>query len=337
MRSLIDVQHALAPGEPIRAAIGRAFSLAMVAAVLFEVFMIAVKDIRPIGEYAPWAEDPYDVFTSFGIFVVACVCGLAIGRLPLFRRSQPLPVVRAAGLMRAVAIIDLAVAAVLGSAWLSVFFVPWSIVSITSALIGALALESLVVVLALLALWRAGQTIGRRTAPSDRPDWLDDALSLMGRRVDVRSLERLSGWIRAHRGAATVGTAFYFGAFFAIGAWIEGDPVALVVLIWLIGTAAMFAMLTVVGTYLRLVASRTEVVGSEKRRSPVTIAAVAACAVVPVTLAFRDMLWWIVGTTAAQAAINDLAALLLLAWSIVFAVALIVVGIARRKVAAPRL
>ena len=65
--------------------------------------------------------------------------------------------------------------------------------------------------------------------------------------------------------------------------------------IWIdvvVGGSGMFAFLVMAGAYVRLVGADRPAAGMRRR---IIDAAVVGCAAVPVELAFREWLWWIVG------------------------------------------
>ena len=87
-----------------------------------------------------------------------------------------------------------------------------------------------------------------------------------------------------------------------------------------IGTGAMLAFLAIVGTYLGLVRGAS----MSSRPSSITRAAIAAAASLPVAVAFRDGLGWIVGSNAVEARLEQLAALLTAIAAGTFALTLLV-------------
>lgn len=77
----MDALHASSAFLPVadarRPPIGRAILGAMLAAGLFELFAVGAKEIRPLGDHAPWMDDPYDVVTSFAMFFLPIVGAFA--------------------------------------------------------------------------------------------------------------------------------------------------------------------------------------------------------------------------------------------------------------------
>ena len=82
-----------------RPRIGRAVIGTMLVAGLFEAFALGVKEFRPLGDHAPWMDDPYDVVTSFAIFFIPIVGAFSAVRLVLCRRFEPLPISRVIDLL----------------------------------------------------------------------------------------------------------------------------------------------------------------------------------------------------------------------------------------------
>ena len=77
----MDALHASSAFLPVadarRPPIGRAILGAMLAAGQFELFAVGAKEIRPLGDHAPWMDDPYDVVTSFAMFFLPIVGAFA--------------------------------------------------------------------------------------------------------------------------------------------------------------------------------------------------------------------------------------------------------------------
>ena len=99
MDALVDSSAHLRVADPRRPAIGRAIVGAMLVAGLFEVFALGTKELRSLGDHAPWMDDPYDVVTSFAIFFIPIVGALSVVRLALCRRFEPLPLSRVIDLL----------------------------------------------------------------------------------------------------------------------------------------------------------------------------------------------------------------------------------------------
>jgi hypothetical protein len=312
----------LAVGDPRRAPIGRAVGLTLVASALFVAFAVGVKDIPSFGEHAPWNEDPYDAVFSFAIFFVPLIVALLALRLALCRRTEPLPIARVIDVIRgcrlALGIVTVGVAA----GWVSVMTSIDALGSTTSRfLIAGLGLETSVAAVALAALWMSTNgpaSIGPR--PSSGPDWLTDASILAGRLAP-----RLGGeGTFARREATTIGrtlvvairrfpfsaafvAALLFGIFVGLAATLEGDPPILILLLGAVGTGGMLAFFVTAGAYLGLVRRDSQGIHLP---GPLGRAALAAATSLPLAVAFRDSLWWVVGSDVASGRLDQLAELL---------------------------
>lgn len=113
-------------------------------------------------------------------------------------------------------------------------------------------------------------------------------------------------------------------------ALVEGDAAVLAAMLAVIGASGMLAFLVVVGAYLDLVRPAHELATRPRTLLPFVAAAMS----VPVAVAFRDHLWWIVGSTGDRAGIGDLALLLVIAAIASFLVALLVTTVRREAVRA---
>jgi hypothetical protein len=88
----------------------------------------------------------------------------------------------------------------------------------------------------------------------------------------------------------------------------------------------MFAFLVVAGSYLGVVRSGTPLTGARRR---LVDAAVVACVAALIALAFRNSLWWAVGTNANAAGNGQFAGLLGLAVAVAFGAGFAIESIAR--------
>lgn len=325
----------LAVGDLRRPLIGRGVALTLLAAMLFVGFSVGVKDIRFLSAAAPWGEDPYDAFFSLAMFFVAIVAVICTVRMLLCRRSEPLPIVRIIDLVRGCRVILVSIFVTLAAGWMSVALAGSALASPTVDLLAAgLAIDTLIALLAAVVLWVSARGFDYSMAsPSASQDWLSDAIDLgmrigdrlgpgsaLGLRLVRAADQTLVVAIRRHRLIAALVVALSFGAFVGLGASIEQDPPILVFLIVAIGTGAMLAFLTIVGTYLGLVRGAS----MSRRPSAIIRAAIAAAASLPVAVAFRDALWWIVGSNAVDARLEQLAALLTAIAAGTFALTLLV-------------
>jgi len=132
--------------------------------------------------------------------------------------------------------------------------------------------------------------------------------------------------LRCHPLLWAATASFAFGALLTAGAAQEEgfSPVLIVFLI--VGTCGMFAFLVMGGGYLGVVRSAQPASGTRRR---LIDAVTLACASAPVTIAFRDSLWWLIGTRAADARVLQLVVLLAFGSALVF---LVVLGAKRSPV-----
>jgi hypothetical protein len=311
-----------------RPRIGRAILGALVITGLFEIFAFAAKEFSPVGDHAPWMDDPYDVVTSFALFFIPIVGGVSAVRLVLCRRWEPLPLDRLTGLAHGCVVLLVIASAVAASDWIAVLRgtdrASWT--SATPILVAGLGVMTVGLA---LAAGRLGIEI-RRLSASDRgdprgPDWLADATTLALRLA--RRLGRIepgathvivlvdrgpSAWVRRHAIAATALAASGVAALFGLASLREGDGVSLLVFVLVVAWSGTFAFLLAVGPYLGLVRSTGVMTGARRR---LLDALVIGCASVPITVAFRDGLWALVGSSAAQAGLGELDRLVLLVLS----------------------
>lgn len=337
---------ALAVGDPRRRAIGRGIRMSLIVGALFCVVSVGVKDYKPLTDFAPWAEDPYDAFVSFGMFFVAMVAGLSLLRLPACRANEPLPISRAAGMLRAATILLATTIITFGASWISVASAGrpdhWD--PKTTALIAVLALETVIAIAAARSLVLASRGIADLNDRAAGPDWVDDLVLVADRasrrfgaasplvaRLVAFGDQVVASSLRTHSGRGAIILSASLGVFFAVGALLEGDPALLAVLIGLIGTAGTFAFASAAGAYLGLVASGTSPRSKTSPRSSFVLAAIVMSASVTIALAFRDSLWWLIGSDATDAKLPELAALLGLVAIASFVIALVALTVIRRR------
>lgn len=107
-------------GDPGRPAIRRAVFGTLLAAAVFSVLTGPVKQIAALYDHAPWLNDPYDVVVSFAMFFVPLTAACCLTRVPLCRRSEPLPVARVQDLLRGCRVVVCVMAVTLLTEWASV-------------------------------------------------------------------------------------------------------------------------------------------------------------------------------------------------------------------------
>jgi hypothetical protein len=323
MDALVAAPNVVPVADTRRPRIGRAVRATFAAAGLFEVFVLGVKELRPLGDHAPWMDDPYDVVTSFAVFFVPLVGGLSAVRLALCRRAEPLPVARLWDLLHGCAVLLAIMLATVSSDWIAVLLgsdrAAWS--SVTPALVAGLAGVTVVAALAAAALLAVGRRLpSSRRSTAGEIDWLADATLLasrLSRRLGplepvgsalIRAVERhVWAWIRRHPVTAAAAAAMGFAAVFDVGSLREGYSLPLLGFVWLVAWCGMFVLLVVSGSYIGLVRAPVALRG---RRRRLLDAVLAGSASVPVALAFRDSLWWLVGTSVERSSLGDLDRLL---------------------------
>ncbi len=291
----------------------------MLVAALFEAFAYGGKAFRPLGDHAPWMDDPYDVVTSFAIFFIPIVGAFSAVRLALCRRFEPLPLSRVIDLLHGCVVLLVVVVLTAASDWIAVATGAdrgsWT--SVTPGLVAGLGLVTL---FALLAA-RAVVTESRRLPRLDRasvaaPDWLADATVIAGRisqhlgrlqpaasRI-VRIVDgRVWALVRRRPITAAVIAAAGFAALFAVGALREGYSLPLLAFVIVVAWCGMFVFLVPTGSYLGLVRSPVRISGVRRR---LLDAALVGSGSVPIALAFRDYLWSLVGSSSERAGLGDL-------------------------------
>jgi hypothetical protein len=328
-----EAASALPVGDPRRPAMGRALGSALLTAAVFSAATGPVKQIPVLYDHAPWVNDPFDTVVSFAMFFVPLLAVYCLARVPLCRRSEPLPRSRATDLMRGCRLMLAVAAATLLTEWVSVAAganrSQWN--GATWLQVGLLAAMTVLTVRAIVELYRV-PALSRPARADAQPtvDWLTDI-------VAVAAL--LSNWLGplhrpalvavswADRRLVTVvrrhplWAAAIAAALFGVGVGglqsINEGYIALAALLTIsLLSCGMFAFLVAAGSYVGLVRSNRALVG---RRRQVLDAATATCLGLLVVLAFRNSLWWLVSSNAVAAGISQTYALLGLAALAIFA------------------
>ena len=326
----------LFPGDLRRPEIGRAVRAALLAAAAFEVFTIATKLVHPIYVDVPWAEDPYDTFVSLALFFVPLAGFVAGTRLMLCRRSEPLPVTRLTGVVRATWLVLAVALATLAADWAGVLLGGRSdggqgAIAAASAL--ALALTTCVVVAGTIALAR----VRIEPVDADLPDGIADGLTLACEWADRlgpagRPLAmvatfadvRMAPLVRRRPVTASALVALAFATALALTSIREDGPSPVVVLVGAVALCAMFAFVVAGGAWLGLVAPSS----STDTHRRLVRAAAAAAAAVPASLAFRDVIWSATGL-GGQPGPADVAVLVAAAGAVTFVSVLTVLTLRR--------
>ena len=320
-------------GDPRRAALGRAVFGTLRLAGLFFLFAVPAKQFKGVYVHAPWLNDPFDTVYSFAMFFVPLVAALVIVQVSLCRKAEPLAAWRVRAVVRGCRVTVLVICATLLSCWSSVAVAAnraaWNTVS--AILIAALALVTGFAVRIGARLWRL-ESLGARPAPAlGAVDWLGDAVAVARRQAQwlgplrANALAMLT-WgermllvrLRRHPlwGAATAALVFALGAGINQGVR-EGYALSATVLTVALLTAGIYAFLVLIGAYLGLVASAAPLSGARRRLAD---GVVGGCVAAVLALAFRNSLWFVVGSKASAAGAAQFALLLALAVALGFAV-----------------
>jgi hypothetical protein len=327
-----DCQEApvLTVGDPSRPLIRRAIIAVLLAAAVFSVTAGPVKQIKVLYNHAPWLDDPYDTFVSFAMFFVPLLTVGCLARVVLCRRAEPLSVQRVIDLLRGCRVVLGLIVVTALAQWAAVAAGANRALrtGATWLQVGFLAVTTVLAAIALVRLCqvRLGQVPGRR--PERRPaggpaaaDWLADAIVMLGQQS--RRLGPLAGqaravltWIDRHvaapvrrhplwaAAAAAVAFGIVTGGTQAIREGYTAGPALVTVSVLSCG---MFAFLVGAGGYLGFVRGPAILTGVARR---LLDAGVITCVGLLAALAFRNSLWWIVGSNATAARLPELALLL---------------------------
>jgi hypothetical protein len=337
------MEFELAVGDSRREAVGRAVFGTVWLALAFFVFTAPTKQLAVLYDHAPWLNDPFDTVYSFAMFFVPLTTGCFLVQVSLCLKTQPLPLVRVRLILRTCRVAVAAVAATLVSCWLSVAtaanHAQWTVVP-TSALIAALALVSVLAVRVAVQLLRAPRFTDACKEVRTAPDWLADTITAARREsrwlgparplalaAVARFEELVVLRLRRHPLLGAAVAAAIFGLAVGINQGLREDyALSATLLTVALLIAGMFAFLVIASSYLGLV--RSEMPSHGLRRRGVD-ALVAACIAGVCALAFRDSLWWLVGSRGAVAGATQFAELLALTASAVFVIVLAVESLLR--------
>jgi hypothetical protein len=315
----------LAVGDQRRSAVGKAAFSALWTAIAFFVFTVPAKQVKPVYEHAPWLNDPYDALYSFAMFLVPLAAAFFLVQVSLCRKAEVLPAGRARSVLRGRRVAVIVMTATLASCWISVAAganrAQWN-GSATTALVAGLAVVTGLDIRAVVRLVRAPR-LGRSYASRGEAtgDWLSD-VTLVARRESrwfgpfgslvtsvIAWCERtVIARLRQHPILGAALGSLAFGAVAGLNQGIrEGYFLASTLLTVGLLACGMFAFLMVAGSYLEVVRSGAPLAGARRR---LVDAAVIACVAALVALAFRNSLWWMVGTDASSAGNGQFAGLL---------------------------
>jgi len=299
----------LPAGHQARPTVGRALVLMGVTVVVFTVFTVLTTQVRAVRSGSPWQDDPYDAVVTFTELFVPALAVLGVARALLWRREEPLPVVRVDQLLRAAKatslLIGLTVVTDVVALALRADHRLWN--RSTPVSITGLALVAVALCVSAVAVWRSHHALRRLVRVADvRGDWLADLPLLAARltaswpprhRGRVRVLtDRIVRWpaLPGHLPGATGGVALLLAGAALSGTQVlqEGRPVVLFVFGTLLFAGSSYAGLAVVNGYLHLVAVPLPATraGKEARAS-----FVLGCLALPVVVGFRDLIWEALG------------------------------------------
>jgi hypothetical protein len=325
-------------GDPRRRLIGRAAFGTLMASAIFFLFT-ATKQIKPIYHHAPWENDPYDTVFSFTMFFVPLVAAYFLVQVSLCRKAEPLSISRTVAILRGCRVAVGAIVVETVTAWVAVAVGAnrshWTS-GATGVLVALLILSTIVTSKVIVDLGRAPRLRStNRIDNAQVSDWLADVVTVAKRESRWLGPLRRPGlivlaWVdrtfvsevRRHPLVAAALASGVFGVtvFGYQGVW-EGYPLSVMLLTICLGTCGMFAFLVLAGSYLGVIRSSSPLYGVRRR---VVDAGVVGCIAAIGALAFRDSLWWIVGSNPSDAGSAQFAALVggasLFAFVIVFTV-----------------
>ena len=289
----------LAVGDPRRVRAGLAVAASLGVAAVFTAVTWVSKEVSALNVRQPWQDDPYDVLVSLDFAVLPVLVAVGALRAQLCRRSEPLPARRLLDLLRvSSAAVGVCVTTEVAE-WVAVLLdrhrASWS--GLTSWQVAVLAVLTVATVGAWAQVRSATRTVAGAGRVAAQPDWLSDGVALGLRVAGVLGLGAQARakvcWIdaqvitpvRSHPVAAAGLLAGGLAApFVAAKIVLEGYQAPLVLLAAAFATAALFALVVVVGAYLRIVAPRST-------PTPVWLSStVLACAAGSVAFAFHDSL-----------------------------------------------
>jgi hypothetical protein len=308
-------------GSPVRQDAGVAIVGALVLTAAYAAVTVIAKETPALYVRQPWQDDPYDVLVSLDFIALPLLVAICVLRVQLCRRYEPLPIRRLIDLLRGCRVaLGLSFVTQLAE-WIAVLqsrdggrwtlLTTWQVV-----VLGAFTAATIVFG---VLLERARRAVCGTAHATAQPDWLADAVVLGLREAcrlgPLRALAQSAvGWanlnvisrVRAHPIAAAALVAAVLTVPEVVAKIVlERYPASLVVFVFVVSTASLFALLVVVGAYLRVVAP------NRARPSVWPCAAVVACTAGTLAVAFRDPLLQSVGSGSAHATTVMLTELLL--------------------------
>ena len=271
---------------------------------IFMVFTVASKEFPTLYLHTPWENDPYDTTVSFAIFFVPLIGGICLVPLMLVKRSAPLMGYRIRILLRACDVAMAVVVFTLLSDWVSVVSSAnrgqWT--GTTRILLTLLTAITIVSGQIAFDLYRARKLVARISFPSEvQTDWISDVATLLKLKSGREIL------VQKHPVAATSLAAALFGLLITASQSRESGLGEISLLFFAVSSCGIFAFLIVADAHLGLIRTDSKL-STVKRRLLHSV--VVAAAVVPISSAVRNSLWWIVGSSEALAHLPQLGELL---------------------------
>lgn len=311
-----------AVGDPGRRAVGRAVVGSVLLGALFFVYVWTAKSIPALYVHEPWQDDPYDALISFELVGLPLLVAVCTVRVLLCRSRERLPARRAVDLLRGGQALVGLVAVTVAGEWLSVALgthrAAWSGATVgVLAVLAGFTVAALVMATLLARGWRAAR--GHGSAPG-QPDWLADAVVLAARLAGrlgpgrdpalaaVRWADGFAGSrVRRHPLLAAAGCALLLGVVAdSPQVVLEGYPPIFAAYFVGVTACGLYAFFALGGGYLDVVQR------PGAAPSPAATVGVVVCASVPLTAAFRNSLWWLVGADEQTGGLGALLALTVL-------------------------
>jgi hypothetical protein len=268
------------------------------------IVFVATKQIKPLYNHAPWANDPFDaVFSLASVFAPLLTLGL-LAELLACRGSRRVPAFRQFSILRACRLTTAIVVITVIACWTSVATEanqPAWTPAATTVLIVLLAAVSLLTGLAVRALARTARPAAIDPDATVETDWAADLVHL------TQSLARHAGPLRAP-GLALIRAidmkvvtrvrtrpvltalliALAFGAAAATNQGVrEGYALSAALLFATLQASSMFAFLILAGGYLGLIRAPRQLTLARRRALD---AAVGACIGAHFAVSFRHQL-----------------------------------------------
>ncbi|HMK96644.1 MAG TPA: hypothetical protein VK425_03795 [Acidimicrobiales bacterium] len=309
--------------DPRRLPVRRAVHATLWAVAAFAL-LVATKPVRPLYNDVPWLNDPYDTVVSFTMFFVPLVAVFLLVQVSLCLRTEALPTARGVAILRACRVAAAAAGAGLVTGWaafaLGANRAHWALAA-TGTEVGLLMLATVLTTRAGFALLGAPRLeITPRQGDRPRQDWVADALGVARREsrrlgqlrplaltvLDWSGASVLPLLRRRPVLAAAIASAAFGTTVLGWQGYRERYSLTTTLVAICLGFCGMFAFLVPTGSYLRLVESSRPCSGLSRRAIDASVMASGAAIVV---LAFRNSLWWAVGTAPAEARTSQLALL----------------------------